>query len=237
MAIGGISGYLFYKKTFSPDLETKPPKSDISVKNIIIGFIIVVVIALFVWFLPEIFSGKNSEQASLIKDISITFSGMSLTLFGGGYVIIPAIQEIVVDGLNWLTTKEFADAIAMGQITPGPIFISATFIGFKVGGLTGALAATLAIFFPPAFLMIFCSHFLDRIKQSKIITAVFKGLRPAVIGMIFAAAFTIGKGIELHWISILIFVAVLVSAIKFKVNVVYLIPGSGILGILLFYFF
>jgi chromate transporter len=237
MAIGGISGFLLYNSSSGSGSESRFNSSGFKTKDIVTGAVIIAMITLFVMFLPDIFHGKNSVQASLIKDISITFSGMSLTLFGGGYVIIPAIQEIVVNGLHWLSTKEFADAIAMGQITPGPIFISATFIGFKVGGLLGAIAATVAIFFPPAFLMIFCSHFIDRIKNSKSISAIFKGLRPAVIGMIFAAAFTIGKGIEFHWISILIFVAVLVAAIKFKVNVVFLIPVSGIVGVLLFYFF
>ena len=237
MAIGGISGYLFYRNTFSPSTNTKITNSKYKLKNIVISSLVLAFIFLFFGFLPDIMHGKQADHASLIRDISLTFSGMSLTLFGGGYVIIPAIQQIVVDGLNWLTTKEFADAIAMGQITPGPIFISATFIGYKVGGFLGAVAATLSIFFPPAFLMIFCSHFIDRIKNSKAISAIFKGLRPAVIGMIFAAAFTIGKGIEIHWISVLIFLAVLISAIKYKVNVVYLIPVSGIAGMLLFYFF
>jgi len=237
MAIGGILGYLFYRKTISSESVKQKSKSNFSTKNIIAGIFVIAAIILLTWFLPDIFDGKNSGKASLIKDISLTFSGMSLTLFGGGYVIIPAIQEIVVNGLNWLTTQEFADAIAMGQITPGPIFISATFIGYKVAGFAGAVAATLAIFFPPAFLMIFCSHFIDRIKNSNTISAIFKGLRPAVIGMIFSAALTIGKGIDFHLISIFIFVAVLVSAIKFKVNVVYLIPVSGIAGVILFYFF
>jgi chromate transporter len=237
MIIGGISGYVFYRNSINSKSITEKSNSNFNTTNIVGGLTVIAVIILLMWFLPDIFGGTNSTQAKLIRDISFTFSSMSLTLFGGGYVIIPAIQEVVVHGLNWLTPKEFADAIAMGQITPGPIFISATFIGYKVAGFTGAVAATLAIFFPPAFLMIFCSHFIDRIKNSKVISAIFKGLRPAVIGMIFSAAFTIGKGIEIHWISIFIFVAVLVSAIKFKVNVVYLIPVSGLVGMLLFYFF
>jgi chromate transporter len=237
MAFGGFSGYLFYRNTISSSAETNITKSNYKVGNIIISILVTAAILLIFAILPAFLKGKYAEQYSLIRDISFTFSGMSLTLFGGGYVIIPAIQEIVVNGLHWLTTKEFADAIAMGQITPGPIFISATFIGFKVGGFAGAVAATLAIFFPPAFLMILCSHFIDRIKNSKTIIAIFKGLRPAVIGMIFAAAFTIAKDIEFHWISVLIFISVLLAAIKFKVNVVYLIPVSGIMGVLLFYFF
>lgn len=235
--IGGISGYLFYRNANYSATATADDKLKFSTKNIIFGIASIAAILLFVWLLPNIFGGGNSGKATLIRDISLTFSSMSLTLFGGGYVIIPAMQAVVVHGLNWLTTQEFADAIAMGQITPGPIFISATFIGYKVAGFAGAVAATLAIFFPPAFLMIFCSHFIDRIKNSNAISAIFKGLRPAVIGMIFSAALTIGKGIEINWISMLIFAGVLVSAIKFKVNVVYLIPLSGIVGILLFYFF
>jgi chromate transporter len=237
MIIGGISGYIFYRNSINSKQATEKTKSSFSIKNIFFGVLVIAAIILFVWFLPALVGEENSAMAKLIRDISFTFSSMSLTLFGGGYVIIPAIQEVVVHGLNWLTTKEFADAIAMGQITPGPIFISATFIGYKVAGFAGAVAATIAIFFPPAFLMIFCSHFLDRIKNSKVISAIFKGLRPAVIGMIFSAAFTIGKGIEIHWISIFIFIAVLVSAIKFKVNVVYLIPVAGVIGMMLFYFF
>ncbi len=234
MAIGGITGFLFYRSTFSNTGETKFTESKFNSRNVILSIAIIIILLLFVWFLPDIFCGKYTDKAALIKNISLTFSGMSLTLFGGGYVIIPTIQEIVVDGLNWLTTKEFADAIAMGQITPGPIFISATFIGYKVGGLAGAVAATLSIFFPPAFLMIFLSHFLDRIKNSNTISAIFKGLRPAVIGMIFAASFTIGKGIEIQWQAIMIFLAVFILSFRFKINVVFLIPASGIGGVLLY---
>ncbi len=161
MVIGGISGYLFYRNSIIPKPQTEKTITNFTAKNIFLAVAAIVVLILFVWFLPEIFGGDSSGKALLIRDISLTFSGMSLTLFGGGYVIIPAIQEVVVHGLNWLTAQEFADAIAMGQITPGPIFISATFIGYKVAGFAGAVAATLAIFFPPGLLMIFCSHFIE----------------------------------------------------------------------------
>ncbi|MCY1721803.1 chromate efflux transporter [Prolixibacteraceae bacterium Z1-6] len=234
MAVGGISGYFFYRNTISTDNKTVPVKIKLNFRVLISGVLGIAGLVLLIWLLPVFFQGENSGKATMVRDISLTFSGMSLTLFGGGYVIIPAIQEIVVDGLNWLNTNEFSDAIAMGQITPGPIFISATFIGYKVGGLLGAIAATIAIFFPPAFFMIFCSRFIDQIKRSKTISAIFKGLRPAVIGMIFAAAFTIGRGVELNWQTILLFASVLVLSIKFKINVAYLIPISGLAGVLLF---
>ncbi len=235
IVLGGLAGWLLYRNRSS--IDTRPARIKPKVKpgttvKIIIGIVIVVLPA---WFIPPILSGTLQEKAMLIRELMLTFSGMSLTLFGGGYVIIPAMQEVVVSGFQWLTTREFADAIAMGQITPGPIFISATFIGYKLGGFLGAVGATLAVFFPPAFLMILCSRFLDRIKQSSAVASVFKGLRPAVIGMIFAAAFTIGRSVELRWPVLLIFLGVLVLATKFKVNVVFLIPGSGIAGLLLFW--
>ena len=91
---------------------------------------------------------------SLMLKLFLVFASMSVMLFGGGYVFIPLIQEIVVDGHGWVTTQEFVDAIAMGQITPGPILVSAAFIGLKVAGFAGAVVATVGIYLPPALLMV-----------------------------------------------------------------------------------
>jgi chromate transporter len=168
------------------------------------------------------------------RTIFLTFSGMSLTLFGGGYVIIPAMQQVIVEGFHWLSTKEFADAIAMGQITPGPVILTATFIGFRVAGYLGACVATFAIFLPPGILMILLSGFLKKMKDSNIITSVFKGMRPAIIGMIFSAAFAVGKEAELIWPSAIIFLTVLILLVKFKADVLYMIPLAGFAGILFF---
>lgn len=166
--------------------------------------------------------------------IFITFSGMSLMLFGGGFVFIPLIQKIVVDGIHWVTQPEFTSAIAMGQVTPGPILISAAFIGYKVKGFFGALLATAAIFFPPALLMVNCSQVLDRIKGSEGIQAALNGVRPAVVGMIFSASLVIGRGAVFHWGTLLIFMLALVSLLKFRLDVVWIIPAAGALGVLIY---
>lgn len=237
MIVGATMGYLLYRKTSSEPSQEKEKQEFFSLKQTIRAILLIGVGVLLLALLPGWLSGGAADIAAMVRDVSFTFSGMSLTLFGGGYVIIPSMQEVIVDGLHWLNSKEFADAIAMGQITPGPIFISATFIGYKVGGMLGAIVATIAIFFPPGFLMIFCSRFIDQIKHSQIVEAIFKGLRPAVIGMIFSAALIIAKDIEPAWPSLLIFGVVLLAAVRFKMNVVYLIPASGLLGILLFHFF
>ncbi|HAK58867.1 MAG TPA: chromate transporter [Nitrospiraceae bacterium] len=164
----------------------------------------------------------------------VTFAGMSVLLFGGGYVFIPLIQEIVVDGHGWVTQQEFIDAIALGQVTPGPILISATFIGYKVAGLIGATTATVGIFTPPALLMLLSTRFLDRIKQSDAIQASLRGIRSGVIGMIAAAAFVVGRTAEMNGISLLIFGVAVVALLRFKVEVVWIIPLAGITGLLLY---
>ena len=199
--------------------------------NYLIGGILLILIIILVINYFDIY---DSPLYKINRTIFLTFTGMSLTLFGGGYVIVPAMQSVIVDGFHWLTTKEFADAIAMGQITPGPVIITATFIGYRVAGYLGAFFATVAIFYPPGVLMIVLSGFLKKIKDSDVINAVFRGMRPAIIGMIFSAAVTVGKGSEIVWPSAMIFTVVLVLLMKYKVNVVWMIPLSGIAGMLLF---
>ena len=173
------------------------------------------------------------DRDSLAK-LFFTFSGMSLTLFGGGYVFIPLIQELVVQDYSWVTQTQFANAIAIGQITPGPILISVAFIGYAVKGILGAAVATASIFAPPAILMVACSHILEEIKQSTAIQAALKGLRPAIIGTIFTAAIVIGQTATIHWATWVIFALAAVAQWKLRMAVVLIIPVAGVLGVLFY---
>ena len=170
----------------------------------------------------------------ILTTLFLTFAGMSVMLFGGAYVFIPLIQGIVVDGHGWVTQQEFIDAIAMGQITPGPILISAAFIGYKVAGLFGSVVATIGIYLPPALLMIAGTQALERIRQSIIIKSLLRGVRPAIIGMIFAAAVVMGMTSSPNWVSILIFGGSLVALLHWQVGVIWIIPVSGVTGLLLY---
>jgi len=229
-----LTGYFLYN---IPEIKKERRR----VEPVVVGygklFTFVAIPLLFIFaivVLVRVFGLNTLDWYKINRTIFLTFTGMSLTLFGGGYVIIPAMQQVIVDGFHWLTTKEFADAIAMGQITPGPVILTATFIGYRVAGFLGACVASFAIFFPPGMVMLLFSGFLNRIKDSNVITAIFKGMRPAIIGMIFSAAFTVGKGAEMAWPSALIFLTVFVLLVKFKVNVLYMIPLAGIAGMLFF---
>jgi len=173
-------------------------------------------------------------EPSILLKLFLTFGSMSLMLFGGAYVFIPLIQETVVEGQGWVTQKEFIDAVAMGQITPGPILVSAAFIGLKVAGLAGAIAATLGIYLPSAILMVLCTHLLQRIRGSRYVTAALRGIRPAVVGMIFAAAAVVGGTAALVWASGAIFAAALFAQLRYKLDAVWIVPAAGLLGVLLY---
>jgi chromate transporter len=236
MVASGILGYFLYSNasiTVKGKTSTKSNPLKFRFYWFLLPLIIVIYVALML-VLPSILPGSLKEIALLNRKLILTFSGMSISLFGGGYVVIPAMQQIIVNTMGWLTNKEFTDAVAMGQVTPGPIFVTATFIGYKVAGFWGAVNATIAIFLPPGLLMIACSRFLDFFRNSPAITAIFKGLRPAIIGMIAAAAFTILAHGEISGRTGLLFCVFLLLAIRYKTDPVYLIPGAGIIGLLIF---
>lgn len=193
----------------------------------IYAFILLLLLALL------LFGGQRIESSVLLQ-IASTFSGISLTLFGGGYVVIPALHELFVDNLGWLTSSEFADGIAIGQVTPGPIFITATFIGYLVAGFWGALIATISIFTPPAILTVLLSRFIEVIRESKVVKAMLQGIRAAVIGMIFASAITIGNTMPLEVRTIGLFLINFGISYKYNLSPIFLILGSGLIGLILF---
>jgi len=231
---GGITGAALYykKKSHKESSESLSIRKKKNIPYLILSVLGAGIIAIL--FIPQFTPAGMQDFFMDIRKLMVVFSGMSLTLFGGGYVFIPAIQETVVENLHWLSVREFADGIAIGQITPGPILISATFIGYKVAGIWGAFVATVAIFLPSGILMIAGSHFLEKFKKSNLVKSIFMGLRPAVIGMILAASFTIAQSITITWQSILIFLLIFLINFKYNVNAAILIPVSGILGIIMF---
>lgn len=236
IVIIGISGLLGYVYFFNKN-ENNAVRTYEKFPVIKIIFPVVLLSMVFLlWFIPLPY-----ERDSLVL-LTVTFASMSLMLFGGGYVFIPIIGSIVVLQYSWVTQQEFTDGIAMGQITPGPILISATFIGFKVAGLIGAILATIAIFAPPAILMITAAKVLDFIKQSPVTQAAIRGIHCGVIGLILMAAFVILNSaipdwpidLMIIWPTVLIFTASLIALLKFKLDVVWVIPGAGLVGYFLF---
>ncbi len=171
--------------------------------------------------------------------------------FGGGYAMLSLIQNEVVVQHAWMTNAEFADIVAVSQITPGPIAInSATYVGYTVGsqaggtwaGILGALVATFAVCLPAMTLMLLITRFFLKLKQNPIVEGAMQGMRPVVIGMIAAAALLLifprhaapGEQNFIDGWSWLLFTGVLIGAWR-KVNPILLILGAALAGVVIYY--
>lgn len=174
-------------------------------------------------------------RSTIYLDLAGTFSTVSLTLFGGGYVMVPILNNIVVIEKQWLTQREFMDAIALGQITPGPILISAAFVGFKQAGFWGGIISTLSIFTPSAILMIVMFNNLKEWLMNRHVRAFFDGLRMAVVGMIFNSGVVLFLGQEPGAITTTIVLIALILLIFYKISPIYLILAGGLLGIMSYF--
>jgi chromate transporter len=162
------------------------------------------------------------------------FAKIGAVVFGGGFVMIPFIQREVVQHYGWLTQRPFVDAIALGQITPGPILISATFVGYKVQGLTGAVVATLAVFLPSFLMTALAARQLARLRKNPRVAGFLRGVMPAVVAMLVMAALTIGHAtLWFDWKLLLLAAVALLLLVRFKVDAVYVVLGAGAAGFLL----
>ena len=218
----GFAGWLLFR--VKPAASSNQPESAPRNQGKLLGVAAPLAVVAPFW-------GVNT---ALLLKLFTTFAGMSVFLFGGAYVFIPLMHNTVVQSHGWLTSQEFVDAIAMSQIMPGPIVLSTVFIGYKVAGFLGAVVATLGIFLPPGILMIAGTHALNRIKKSPLLTAALRGIRPAIIGMIFSAVVTVGMTAQHQWLSLVIFAAVLLAQLKYKLDVVWVIPAAGLAGLLMY---
>lgn len=171
-------------------------------------------------------------KLGLLLTLSTIFLRMGAVTFGGGFVMIPLIEAEVVNSRHWLTQQEFADATALGQITPGPVLITATFIGYRVAGTLGALVATISIFLPAFLLTMAAGASLRRFRSNEIVQSFLRGVTPAVVGLLVAAALSIGRSGIHSWIGISITAAAMLALIRFRPNAFWVILGAGVIRFL-----
>ncbi|MBD0372607.1 MAG: chromate transporter [Pyrinomonadaceae bacterium] len=171
-------------------------------------------------------------KAGLLLTLSMIFLRIGTVTFGGGFVMVPLIEAEVVNTHGWLTHQEFADATALGQLTPGPVLITATFIGYRVAGTLGALFATISVFLPAFVMTIAAGTYLRRFRANRQVQAFLRGVTPAVVGLLVAAAWSIGRAGIHSWIGILIAVASALVLLRFRPNPFWVIMGAGVARLL-----
>ena len=172
---------------------------------------------------------------NLILQILFSFLKIGAFSFGGGYAVVSFIQKEIIQGKGWLDTKEFIDIVAVAEMTPGPIAVnSSTYVGYKVAGFWGSLIGTVGVLLVPTILALIVSIYFNKFKHLSWVKWILKGIRPAVLGIIAAACYTIGKVSFTDYKSIIIGALVFLGVYKLKINPILAIVISGGLG-LVFY--
>jgi chromate transporter len=167
-----------------------------------------------------------------LPQLFLTFLKIGAVLYGSGYVLLAFLRADFVVRFGWLTDQQLMDAIAIGQVTPGPVFTTATFIGFVLGGIPGALLATLAIFLPSFIFVAISNPLIPRIRNSAWVSGLLDGVNVASLGLMAAVTWQLGRASLTGPLTILIALSSFVLLIWFKVNSTWLIAGGGLIGLL-----
>ncbi len=179
-----------------------------------------------------LFQTTENLQVSTFK-ILATFLKVGAILYGSGYVLFAFLDtELVATG--WLTRQVLIDAVAIGQMTPGPVLSTATFIGWQMNGMAGAIAATVGIFLPSFLFVLILNPLIPKMRQSKIIAAILDAVNVAAVALIAAVCFEMAKDTLTDWRTIVILLASLIAVFVFKkVNSAFIVLGGAIFGYLL----
>ncbi len=185
---------------------------------------------------------------SLLWQLYWSFFQVGLFSIGGGYAALPLIQQQVIDAHGWLSMSEFLDVLTISQMTPGPIAInSATFVGTRIAGAPGAIIATIGCVTPSCIIVLFMAWLYKKYSNLPIVKGILSGLRPAVVALIACAGVSIfitalwGENPlslalkHLDWIAGIIFLLCLFCLRRFKLNPIYAMLLSGVLGAVVFY--
>jgi chromate transporter len=172
----------------------------------------------------------------MLIELYLAFCKIGLFSIGGGYVMLPLIQKEIIERHGWLTLTEFVDILAVAEMTPGPVAINAaTFIGFRTGGILGAILATAGVVTPSVVFMLLAAAFLRRFYEHRLVQAAFKGLRPAVIALIISAAVFVARAALTDTVSVVIGVSVFLLLLLTRLHPVIVLFSAALGGLGLHY--
>jgi chromate transporter len=181
--------------------------------------------------LPLAVLAKDSDSAVALDHLFLVFLKIGAVLYGGGYVILAFLQNDFVERLGWLTQQQLIDAVSVGQVTPGPVFTTATFIGYVLKGVPGALLATLAIFLP-SFVFVAVSHrYIERMRSSRWFSGLLDGINAAAVGLMGGVTIQLAREAIVDAITLIVAVVALLLLMAARINSAWLILAGGALGL------
>jgi chromate transporter len=217
-----LTGIAFLKDTGSmiPSL-THGVRDERKVKQITL-LVLVLLIGLLVLYFSD----------SVLFKLATMMLRIDLFAFGGGFASLPLMLHEVVDLKGWMDQRTFMDGIALGQVTPGPIVITATFVGYLTYGFTGAIVATIAIFTPSFLILVMAAPFFDKLKASEYFSKATKGILASFVGLLLSVTLKFGLNVSWDLIRVLFGLAAMTALMK-KVDVLYVVLAGAVVSILI----
>lgn len=172
---------------------------------------------------------STAATFSLAK-LFLTFARIGAVLFGSGYVLLAFLRSEFVERLGWLTEQQLLDAVAVGQVTPGPLFTTATFVGYLLGGPAGALVATIGIFFPAFVFVAISGPIVPKIRRSPAAGAALDGVNAASLALMAVVSWQLGLAALVDPLSVLLALGSAVALLRYRINSAWLVVTGGIIG-------
>jgi chromate transporter len=166
-----------------------------------------------------------------LTTLFLFFLKVGAVLFGSGYVLLAFLRTDLVDRLRWLTESQLLDAVAVGQITPGPVFTTATFIGYILGGFRGAVVATLGIFLPSFFFVSISGPLIPHLRRSPLAGAFLDGVNVGAWSLMAAVTLFLTRAAVIDFTTLLLAISSAVVLIRYRVNSAWLVLGGGLIGL------
>jgi chromate transporter len=191
-----------------------------------------------VYLLP--FSGMLAQVGVATTAVSLGwgsvfwfFLKIGSVLYGSGYVLLAFLQRDLVERHHWLTSQQLLDAVAIGQITPGPVFTTATFVGYLLAGNAGAIAGTLGIFLPAFLLVGIVNPWVTKLRQSLWAGGFLDGVNAASLGLMAGVTYTLGRAALVDWLTVIFAILSAIALVRFKINSFWLVVAGGLMGLVL----
>jgi chromate transporter len=179
--------------------------------------------------LPEI--AATATDAYSHFQMFWSFLKIGTVLYGSGYVLLAFLESEFVGRLGWLTQEQLIDAVAVGQFTPGPVFTTATFVGYVAGGFPGAMVATAGIFLPAFIFVAISVPILPRIRKSPWTAAALDGVNVAAIGLMAGVTVELAEAAFVDIVTVIMAVIAAIALIRFRINSAWIVAAGGIIGI------
>ena len=189
----------------------------------------------FVLPFPEVLAQAGSAtttDASLSwVNVFLFFLKIGCVLYGSGYVLLAFLQRELVERNQWLTSQQLLDAVAIGQLTPGPVFTTATFIGYLLAGNAGAIAGTIGIFLPAFVLVWVVNPWVPKLRQFPWASGFLDGVNAASLGLMAGVTYTLGRAALVDGLTVVVAILSAIAVFRFKVNSAWLVLAGGAIGL------